>query len=782
VVALERRRVRARVEGTVQGVGFRPHAYRLANELGCSGWVLNDERGVLLEVEGEPRSVDAFLARLASEAPPLARIEQLTPTELRPGGAAGFAILPSRGAGESRAPVSPDSATCEACLHELLDPGDRRHRYPFINCTDCGPRFTIIRAVPYDRPATTMADFTMCELCAAEYEDPADRRFHAQPNACPACGPRARLSDAGSREPAAGEQRDAVAAAARALAEGAIVAVKGLGGYHLACRADDEVAVSKLRARKHREDKPFALMAPDLDAAQALVVLSAPDAVLLCSRARPIVLAPRRAGTALAPSLAPGCGDLGVMLPYSPLHHLLAHDFAAQVGERGAALVMTSGNVSDEPIAYEDDDARERLAAIADLFLLHDRPIHMRTDDSVARSTSAGADGAVLMLRRSRGHVPDSIALPSCSASHVLGTGAELKSTFCVAKGDRAWVSHHIGDLGNEETWRSFREGIAHFERLFDVAPQIVAHDLHPDYLSTRYAQERPDVELIAVAHHHAHLAACAAEHGVLEPVVGAILDGAGLGTDGTVWGGEILVGDLAGFERAAHLWPVALPGGDAAAREPWRMACSWLLACEEPGSEPTPPLPAALVNEVTPERWEQVSRLVRSGFQAPVTTSAGRLFDAVAALCGLLAYASYEGQAAALLESSCDPHEQGAYAMGALQAHGPGVPSVLDARDLVRALRSELERGVSTAIVAARFHNGLADALAQACAAVAGDAGLDIVALSGGVFQNRRLLERTAAALRRTGLRVLIPRLLPPNDGGISYGQVAVAAARSRA
>jgi len=771
----ERRRVRARVEGTVQGVGFRPHAHRLARELGCSGWVLNDDRGVLLEVEGDPRAVEAFLARLIAEAPPLAAVEQVWPRELEPTGVAGFAILASRSAGEARAAVSPDSATCDACLRELLDPSDRRHRYPFINCTDCGPRFTIIRAVPYDRPNTTMAGFAMCERCAAEYEDPGDRRFHAQPNACPRCGPRARLTDARGVELDPGEGLDAVAAAARALADGAIVAVKGLGGYHLACRADDEPAVARLRARKHREERPFALMAPDLAWTRALVVLSDADAELLCSPARPIVLAPRRPDApALAPSLAPGCADLGVMLPYSPLHHLLLGDFAAP-------LVMTSGNVSDEPIAFDDADALARLATIAERFLLHDRPIHMRTDDSVART----ADTGVIVIRRSRGHVPAALPLPLDTGRHLLGTGAELKSTFCLAKGGRAWVSHHIGDLANADTLASYSEGVAHFERLFDVAPEVVAHDLHPDYLSTRYAQDHPGAELVAVQHHHAHLAACAAEHGVLDPVVGAILDGAGLGPDGTIWGGEILAGDLAGFERAAHLWPVRLPGGDAAAREPWRMACAWLLACEEgeaAGDERAPAIPRGLAGAVEPERWAQVARLARSGFRAPVTTSAGRLFDAVAALCGLRASASYEGQAAALLESSCDRGERGAYAMALLPGATRTDPAILDARELIGAASAELESGVAPARVATRFHNGLADALADACARIAGERGLDTVVLSGGVFQNRRLLERTAAALERSDLRVLIPRLLPPNDGGVSYGQVAVAAARTRA
>ncbi len=775
VVEPERRRVRARVEGIVQGVGFRPHAYRLASELGCAGWVLNDDRGVLLEVEADPSTVSAFLARLSTEAPPLARVERVTPQERRPAGGSGFQILPSRGGGESRAPISPDTATCVACLHELFDPADRRHRYPFINCTDCGPRFTIIRGVPYDRPLTTMAGFVMCPRCQAEYDDPLDRRFHAQPNACPACGPVVRLLDGAGREldPAGGT--DAVAAAADRLLDGAILAVKGLGGYHLACRADDESAVAALRSRKQREDQPFALMVSDPQAAHELTCLETQEDALLRSPARPIVLAPRRAGARVAASVAPGSADLGVMLPYSPLHHLLMADVAAAAGGTVTALVMTSGNVSDEPIAYRDHDARERLGAIADAFLSHDRPIHIRTDDSVQRTTVVGGGPRTLMLRRSRGYVPASLPLPSPAPRHVLGCGAELKHTFCLAKQRRAWLSHHIGDLRNLETLRSFREGVLHFERAFAVAPEAVAHDLHPDYLSTRYAQELPGVELIAVQHHHAHLAACVAEHGIVEPVVGAIFDGAGLGPDGTVWGGEILVGDVARFERVGHLWPVRLPGGDAAAREPWRMACSWLIAGDDAASKQ--PLPDALAGAVTADRWDQVSRLVRSGFRAPVTTSGGRLFDAVAALCGLRARVSYEGQAAVELEARCDPHERAAYALPVL-AGAPGEPLVLDARALVGAVRADLDAGVGVGVVATRFHHGLADGIAAGCASVAAARSIDTVVLSGGVFQNRRLLERTAATLLAAGLRVRFPELLPPNDGGIAYGQVAVAAA----
>ncbi len=707
------------MEGVVQGVGFRPYVHRLAAELGLAGFVLNDERGVLVEVEGPAAAVEAFLERLPREAPPLASVERVETSLLEPAGDAGFVIRASPAGGEPDALVSPDTATCDDCLAELFDPSDRRYRYPFVNCTNCGPRFTIVTGVPYDRPLTTMAGFTMCPACQAEYDDPADRRFHAQPNACPVCGP----------------SLDGYAAAVEALAAGSIVAVKGLGGYHLACLARDEAAVAALRARKHREDRPFALMAPGLDGARALVELSPAEEELLVGRERPIVIARRRAGVRVAESVAPHTPDLGVMLPYSPLHHLLLAD----VGE---PLVMTSGNVSDEPIAYQDDDARERLGEIADLFLVHDRPIHMRTDDSVVRAT----DGAPLMIRRSRGYVPGAVSLP-LHARPLLACGAEQKNAFCLARGRRAWVGHHIGDLGNWETLRSFRDGIAHFERLFNVAPEVVAHDLHPEYLSTKHALELEGVSLVGVQHHHAHLAACLAEHGELGSAVGAIFDGTGLGTDGTVWGGEVLVGSLARFDRVARLPAVRLPGGEAAIREPWRMACSWLVAADLP----------------VPAEWEQVAALCRTGTASPLTTSAGRLFDAVAALCGVRETASYEGQAAVELEALVDHTERGAYPL-------PG----LDARPAIHAVVEDLAGGVEVGRVAARFHEGLALAAAEVCAVT----GETTAVLSGGVFQNRVLLERTTAHLQDAGLRVLRPVLLPPNDGGISYGQAAVAAA----
>ncbi|MEA2468947.1 MAG: hydrogenase maturation protein HypF [Thermoleophilaceae bacterium] len=722
---------RVRVAGTVQGVGFRPYVYRLANELALGGYVLNDESGVLVEVEGEPSAIARFVERLPAEAPPLAHVEQLLAEEVEPTGTTAFAIAASTRGGSPDAPVAADSATCPDCLAELFDPADRRHRYPFTNCTNCGPRLTIVRGVPYDRPLTTMAGFEMCERCLEEYRDPLDRRFHAQPNACPVCGPSLRLGSLTGDE--------AMRGACDALAAGAVVAVKGLGGFHLACRADDEEAVAALRARKHREDRPFALMAADLPAARRLALLTAMDEHALSGRERPILIARRRADAPVAASVAPGSPDLGVMLPYTPLHHLL-------LAGAGGDLVMTSGNVSDEPIAYEDEDALERLCGIADLFLLHDRPIETRVDDSVLRA----AGSRRLMVRRSRGFVPDSIALPVPAERPLLACGAELKSTFCLARGSRAWVGHHIGDLKNYETLLSFTDGIAHFERLFAVAPEVVAHDLHPEYLSTKHALELDGVELVGVQHHHAHLAAVLAEHGEQGPAVGAIYDGSGYGTDGTVWGGEVLVGGLKGFERAGHLWPVRLPGGDRAVREPWRMACAWLEECGLDHEAPRHP------------QRQAITSMCRSGLNSPITTSVGRLFDAVAALCGLRNEVTYEGQAAIELEAACDLSERCAYPM-------PG----LDARETIAAVVADVKAGIDVGRIAMRFHRGLARATADACAAT----GIPTVVLSGGVFQNRVLTELTIQQLERHSLTPLLPRLLPPNDGAISYGQAAVAA-----
>ena len=760
--ATRRIRARARVHGTVQGVGFRPYVYRLAHECRLAGFVLNDASGVLLEVEGQERAVDDFLARLPREAPPLAVVQSVSVSAGVPTGESGFAIRDSPRGEVADAPITPDTATCDDCLAELLDPADRRHRYPFINCTNCGPRFTIVQGIPYDRPFTTMTGFTMCSHCQAEYDDPGDRRFHAQPNACPVCGPAARLLDPSGAALDWGDGVDAVHAAARALVAGRIVAVKGIGGYHLACRADDEEAVATLRARKHREDKPFALMAVDVAAACLLVMLGATEEGLLPAARRPIVLAPRRPEARVAAAVAPGAPELGVMLPYTPLHHLLLRD-------SGTALVMTSGNLSDEPIAFHDADALERLGPIADLVLTHDRPIETRTDDSVVRAVSIGEERHPLFLRRSRGYVPEHHELPVPATRPLLACGAEQKNTFCVAKGSRAWVSHHIGDLEHFATHQAFREGIAHFERMFAVAPELIAHDLHPGYLSTTYALERDDLELIGVQHHHAHLAACLAEHGRRGPAVGAIFDGTGYGLDGTVWGGELLVGDLTSFERSGHLRPVRMPGGSAAIREPWRMAFAWLS--EALGEAPS--LPVGLAADVDADAWRSMSKLAVAPELSPMTTSVGRLFDAAAAICGLRARVNYEGQAAVELEARA--------ARAAAPRHyeielAPEL--ILDPRAAIRAIATDVAAGVDVGDVAAGFHAAMTAATVDACARLAAERGLDSVVLSGGVFQNRLLLESAAGALVRGGLQVLVPTVLPPNDGGISFGQAAVAAA----
>ena len=631
----------------------------------------------------------------------------------------------------TRRPATTASPSCAI-------PATAAIRYPFVNCTNCGPRFTIVRGVPYDRPATTMAGFAMCAACQAEYDDPGDRRFHAQPNACPACGPRARLLDEEGEAMRLVGSTDAVRLAAQWLAGGAVLAVKGIGGYHLACAAADEQAVRTLRTRKRREDRPFALMARDAAAAGALVELGAAERDLLSSSPRPIVLARRRAGAPVAAAVAPGVGELGVMLPYAPLHHVLLDDLAALGVD---ALVLTSGNVSDEPIAFRDGDARRRLAGIADGTLVHDRPIATRTDDSVVRAVSVGGDRRALMLRRSRGYVPASIDLHADAPRPVLACGAQQKATFCLARGRRAWVSHHIGDLEHYPALLAYRQGIEHFERLFALRPELIAYDLHPDYASTAYALERDGLASTGVQHHHAHLAACLAEHGLEGPAVGAIYDGSGYGTDGTVWGGEVLVGDLVGFERFAALRTVRMPGGAAAVREPWRMACAWLASAHGE----CPPLPAALAGEVDAVRWQQVARIAESAAVSPETTSMGRLFDAVAAICGIRARVTYEGQAAVELESCAEPGGAGATRFRWSNA---GETHVLDPREAIRAIAADVDAGHSVAAVAGRFHEGVAVATARACSEAAERHGLEVVVLSGGVFQNRTLLERTAVLL----------------------------------
>ncbi|MGH3807702.1 MAG: carbamoyltransferase HypF [Pseudonocardiaceae bacterium] len=741
-----------RVEGVVQGVGFRPYVHGLAHRLGLSGRVGNDTAGVFLEVEGAEHAVSEFLATLPAQAPPLAVIEQVRTRPLTPTGEPGFHIVSSNAAGRRDTPVSADSATCADCLRELGDPTDRRVDYPFINCTNCGPRFTIVRDVPYDRPFTTMAPFEMCQACALEYHDPTDRRFHAQPVCCPACGPRLRLLDAGGTE----LPGDPLTAAAALLTSGGVLAVKGLGGFHMSAVASDAAATALLRARKHREDKPFAVMVADLGTAHELCVIDPVGERVLSGRRRPVVLLPRRPDApGVAPAVAPGNRSLGLMLPYTPLHHLLLRATAAPI-------VLTSGNISDEPIAYQDDDARRRLTGIADAFLTHDRAIHMRTDDSVVRVFR----GTELPVRRARGYAPEPLTLIRPVPRPILGCGAELKSTFCLARGRHAFLSHHIGDLENYETLRSFTEGITHFGRLFDVVPEVVAHDLHPEYLSTKYALELADVETIGVQHHHAHIASCLADNGAVGPVLGVAFDGLGYGSDGTLWGGEFLLADLTGFQRLAHLVPVPMPGGAAAIRQPWRMAAAYL----------GPDAPEELVQR-NAEHWDVVLAMVARQVNAPLTSSAGRLFDAVAAILGVRDLINYEGQAAVELEQRADLTEQGSYP--AAVTEGPALH--LHGVDLVRAVVADLRAGVPREVIATRFHHGVADAIVRVCLMLRETTGVGVAALSGGVFQNVLLLERTVAGLEHTGFRVLTHSRVPPNDGGISLGQVVIAAATSQ-
>ncbi|MDQ3570463.1 MAG: carbamoyltransferase HypF [Actinomycetota bacterium] len=776
----ERRRLR--VTGTVQGVGFRPFVYRQAVDLQLAGYVGNDSEGVVIEVEGTPEHLDELCRRLQEEPPPLAHVHALESTTVPAAngddfGVGDFRIVDSRVDGAPAVAVSVDVATCADCLRELRDPSDRRHGYPFTNCTNCGPRYTIIRSIPYDRASTTMAGFTMCEACRSEYEDPADRRFHAEPNACPLCGPQLRLLAPDGQLTAEGP--GALGEAAELLVSGRLLALKGLGGYHLAADATDPMAVAELRRRKARDDKPFAVMVPDVSVARTLCRLPPGAETALASARRPIVLAPRRPGAPVAEAVAPALPELGLMLPYTPLHHLLMEAV-------GRPLVMTSGNLSDEPIAHDDADALARLAPMVDAILSHDRPIHIRCDDSVVRSlpltpsplwrhrtphdTVARAKvDQVQMLRRSRGYAPEPMTLPAPARRQLLAVGAELKNTVSVAKGTGVVASHHIGDLEHLPAYRSFVQAVGHLCHLAGVEPEVVAHDLHPEYLSTKFAMDL-DLPNLAVQHHHAHIASCLVEHGRSEPVLGVAFDGLGMGPDGTLWGGELLVADLVGFRRVGHLRAVPLPGGNHAIREPWRMALVWASVAlggrmaEQYGRE-------------ADERWPAVLSLSQHP-DTPSTTSAGRLFDAVAALLGLRSTVTYEAQAAIELEACAAGtplSDLSGYELATSRDEG-GL--VLDPSPLLSHLVAQRDAGTPLPLISAGFHDGLGRGVAEAAAGLAREAGIATVALSGGVFQNARLTGVVSRGLEAAGLEVLIHERVPPNDGGISIGQAGVAAA----
>jgi hydrogenase maturation protein HypF len=749
-------RLRLHVTGIVQGVGFRPFVYRLAAELGLAGFVYNDPSGVWVEAQGPRAALDELLRRLKDEAPPLARVNTVEAAEIPETPGTEFTIRESPLAGGEMTLVSPDVAVCADCRRELSDPADRRHRYPFTNCTNCGPRFTIIRDLPYDRPLTTMSGFALCPDCAREYGDPSDRRFHAQPVCCPVCGPRVRLTDPAGNPLA--EAEGAFAEAVALLKEGKVLAVKGLGGYHLACDALAESAVAGLRRRKVRLEKPFALMMRDLDEIRRYCAVDEAAADLLESNRAPIVLLPvREDGERVAPSVAPGQRRLGVMLPYTPLHLVLTADF-------GGPLVLTSGNRADEPIAYADDDALARLGGIADAFLTHDRPIHLRCDDTVASVLRGGP----YLVRRSRGWAPEPVRLAKPLPVNLLAAGAEQKNTFALGRENLAFVSHHIGDMENPAVLASFEEGIAHFQRLFKVRPKAVAYDPHPEYLPSKWALGQ-DLRKIPVQHHRAHVAACLADAGHDGPAVGVAWDGTGYGDDGAVWGAELFLADGGSdWPRLCHLEYVPLAGGAQAVRQPWRMAAVWLEAAGiDPYAVP------GFGEKLKGEEWGLIRVAAERGVNSPPTSSGGRLFDAVAAMLGVRHEALYEGQPAVELEQLADPDEAGAYEL----ALGTGrTPWRWDARPIFRELVADLRAGVAREKIAARFHRGLARGIAAAAVRAARENGLKNVALTGGCFQNLLLTEWTAREVEAAGLVVLLHRRVPPNDGGISLGQLFLA------
>jgi hydrogenase maturation protein HypF len=743
--------------GIVQGVGFRPTVYRLARERNIKGFVRNDGRGVTIDAEGEVLELDGLMDDLKTKLPPRASIQTIKTRNLDPRGYTDFTIDVSGEEDQKTSLVSPDIATCPDCLSEILDPKDRRFRYPFTNCTNCGPRFTIVRDIPYDRKNTTMSVFRMCSQCASEYGDPENRRFHAQPNACPVCGPRVSLTGRSGEVVAEGD--DAVRKAAQLLKEGKIVATKGLGGFHLACDAMNPESVVRLRRRKYREDKPFALMAPSIAAVSRHCLVSSFEKELLESPERPIVLLEKREDSGIARDVAPGQKYLGFMLPYTPLHHLLLRD-------SGLVLVMTSGNISDEPISYKDDEARDRLKAIADYFLVHAREIETRCDDSVTREFK----GRQYIVRRGRGYSPKPIALPFDLKKHILSCGGELKNTFCLARDNSAFLSHYVGDLKNLETFESFTQGIEHYSRLFSVNPEVVAHDLHPDYLSTRYALGLPGVQRIGVQHHHAHVAAVMVENGIEGDVIGVALDGAGYGTDGKIWGCEFMVANYHRCGRVAHLDYLPMPGGDAAAREPYRMAVSYL---DRAYGNAMFDLEIDIFKRHDRKRIEVLLEMARKGFNSPQASSAGRLFDAVSSIVSLRDRVNYEGQAAVdlemdALESSGEPYPY------AIRTEEEGL--VIDVTPMIRSIVDDLTAGVETGMISATFHRTMALLVLDMCRRIRESYKLGRVALSGGVFQNMLLLSDVFSLLEKDGFQVFIHHVVPTNDGCVSLGQVAVA------
>ncbi|MBI5177840.1 MAG: carbamoyltransferase HypF [Nitrospinae bacterium] len=741
------------VKGIVQGVGFRPFVYNLAISMGLSGSVLNNRLGVSIEIQGSETACREFLRALEENAPPTARIAQVNVADIPAvPGECGFKILHSDADGDGITLVSPDNDVCPDCLREMLDPADRRYRYPFINCTHCGPRYTIIRQTPYDRPFTSMANFKMCPDCQKEYDDPADRRFHAQPNACPVCGPALTLYDA---EWKTAPSSDPIADVARLLGEGRLIAIKGIGGYHFACDAANEDAVEELRRRKLRKEKPFAVMSASVDDVRGYARVGPLEEKFLLSREKPITLLRRIPGRAVCDGIAPGLHEYGVFLPYTPVHHLL---FASGAP---TTLVMTSGNIADEPIVFDEAEMRGRLCGIADYHLTHNRPIVWRCDDSIVRV----ADGKPAFPRRSRGYVPSPVFLEK-KLSPMLACGGDLKNVFCLANGETVFPGPHIGDLVNAEANRSFRESIAHFQRMFRILPERVAVDMHPGYFSSNYGRSL-GLPVVEVQHHHAHIASVMAEHRLAGEVIGVALDGTGYGTDGTVWGGEVMVCGFSRFERRGYFPPLKLPGGDKAAKEPWRTAVAVLY---EIFGEDLFDLHPKFVQAVGETKVKNVAAMLEADVNCPISNAAGRWFDAVSSIL-LIGHAnSFEGQSPILLEGMADASVEKEFTFGI------GADGMLEFENMMRELVCMAETQAGRIKGASMFHNTVARAIAESCSRVSHERGLKEVCLGGGVFQNLYLLERTLKLLREAGFTVYLPKQLPINDGGLALGQIAIA------
>ena len=779
------------ISGIVQGVGFRPFVYNLALQLNLPGWVRNTSSGVDILVEGSQPVIIEFVNRLQTEIPPLAKIDQFAIEECQPDGLTKFEIIPSEPIPGAFQPISPDICICQDCVREMFDPTNRRYRYPFINCTNCGPRFTIIKDIPYDRPKTTMAGFTMCPNCQAEFDDPLNRRFHAQPIACPDCGPQVWLEFPGDIQRIPHD--DAITMAQQLLAEGKIIAIKGIGGFHIACDATNSEAVGELRKRKHRIDKPFAVMTASLESVHTHCFCGIEEQELLVSRERPIVILKSLPTSKISRLISPGQDSIGMMLPYSPLHYLLLNPSRSGLNpediDQSLALVMTSGNISEEPIATTNEAARQRLSGLVDAYLMHDREIHTRCDDSVVRVYSSrqahppsgttnsrvnSKEPSLYPVRRSRGYAPFPVHLPF-KAAPLLATGAELKNTFCMTRDDYAFISQHIGDMENYETYHSFETSVDHFEKLYRINPEIIAYDLHPGYLTTRYALERAEaggMVSVGIQHHHAHIAGCMLENRIYsgKPVIGVAFDGTGYGTDGAIWGGEFLVTTLTNFQRSAHLSYYHLPGGDTAIRKPARIALAYTWQSGIDWYQELLPVGSLCAEERTALRSQLEHQINTIN-----TSSMGRLFDAVAALAGIRQFVNYEAQAAIEFEAIADPNETKAYEFSI--SHDPSGLILISPEPVIHAVIMDVLLNIPPANISTRFHNGVANMVLQVCKSLRIIHDVDQVALSGGVWQNMTLLAKTYELLITAGFRVSIHRQVPANDGGICLGQAVIAA-----